>query len=63
MLQTFYIFGNGFDIAQGIKTSYSAFREFLKENYDTFLTMLGSMHNVLPLDDTEPWYMKKLKKM
>ena len=29
LLQTLYIFGNGFDIAHGIRTPYAAFREFL----------------------------------
>lgn len=55
-MNTLYIFGNGFDIAHGIKTSYSAFRKFLEENYETFLTMFERMYNILPLDDTEPWY-------
>lgn len=59
MSQTLYIFGNGFDIAHGIKTPYSAFREFLKENYEIFLTTFESMYNILPLDDTEPWYTKE----
>lgn len=58
-MNTLYIFGNGFDIAHGIKTSYSAFREFLKENHETFLTTFESMYNIFPLDDTEPWYTKK----
>ena len=37
-MQTLYIFGNGFDIAHGIRTPYAAFREFLKENHESFLT-------------------------
>lgn len=58
LLQTLYIFGNGFDIAHGIKTPYAAFREFLKENHESFLTTFESMYNIQPLDDTEPWYTK-----
>ena len=34
-MQTLYIFGNGFDIAHGIRTPYAAFREFLKENHES----------------------------
>lgn len=52
LLQTLYIFGNGFDIAHGIKTLYAAFREFLKENHESFLTTFESMYNIQPLDDT-----------
>ncbi len=59
MLQTLYIFGNGFDIAHGIRTPYAAFREFLKENHESFLTTFESMYNIQPLDDTEPWYTKE----
>ena len=53
-MQTLYIFGNGFDIAHGIRTPYAAFREFLKENHESFLTTFESMYNIRPLDDTEP---------
>lgn len=59
LLQTLYIFGNGFDIAHGIRTPYAAFREFLKENHESFLTTFESMYNIQPLDDTEPWYTKE----
>ena len=59
LLQTLYIFGNGFDIAHGIKTPYAAFREFLKENHESFLTTFESMYYIQPLDDTEPWYTKE----
>ena len=58
-MQTLYIFGNGFDIAHGIRTPYAAFREFLKENHESFLTTFESMYNIRPLDDTEPWYTKE----
>lgn len=58
-MQTLYIFGNGFDIAHGIRTPYAAFREFLKENHESFLTTFESMYNIQPLDDTEPWYTKE----
>ena len=57
-----YIFGNGFDIAHGIKTPYSAFRQFLKDNHEDFLTTFESMYNILPLDDTEPWYTEEAQK-
>ena len=59
LLQTLYIFGNGFDMAHGIRTPYAAFREFLKENHESFLTTFESMYNIQPLDDTEPWYTKE----
>ena len=49
LLQTLYIFGNGFDIAHGIRTPYAAFREFLKENHESFLTTFESMYNIQPL--------------
>lgn len=58
LLQTLYIFGNGFDMAHDIKTPYSAFREFLKKNHESFLTTFESMYSIQPLDDTEPWYTK-----
>ena len=48
-MQTLYIFGNGFDIAHGIRTPYAAFREFLKENHESFLTTFESMYNIQPL--------------
>ncbi len=59
LLQTLYIFGNGFDIAHGIRTPYSAFRDFLEKNHEPFLTTFESMYNIQPLDDTEPWYTKE----
>ena len=58
-MQTLFIFGNGFDIAHGIKTPYSAFREFLKENHESFLTTFENVYFINPLDDTEPWYTKE----
>ena len=57
-----YIFGNGFDIAHGIKTPYSSFREYLKNNHEGFLTTFESMYNIQPLDDTEPWYTEEAQK-
>ena len=48
-MQTLYIFGNGFDIAHGIRTPYAAFREFLKENHESFLTTFESMYDIRPL--------------
>ena len=61
-MSTLYIFGNGFDIAHGINTPYSAFREFLKHNHEDFLTTFEAMYNILPLDDTEPWYTEAAQK-
>lgn len=56
MDKTLYIFGNGFDIAHGINTSYWAFRTYLSDNYDDFLMQFEKMYNIERLDDTEPWY-------
>ena len=58
-MKTLYIFGNGFDIAHGIKTSYSAFRAFLNKNHESFLATFEGMYSIQPLDDTEPWYTKE----
>jgi hypothetical protein len=57
-----YLFGNGFDIAHEIKTPYSAFRKFLKENHEDFLTSFEAMYHIQPLDDTEPWYTETAQK-
>ena len=57
-----YIFGNGFDIAHGINTPYTTFRKFLKQNHEDFLTTFEAMYNILPLDDTEPWYTETAQK-
>ena len=62
MLQTLYLLGNGFDIAHGIKTPYSAFRDFLTKNHESFLTKFESMYHIQPLDDTEPWYTEEAEK-
>lgn len=61
-MTTLYLFGNGFDIAHGIHTPYSAFREFLKQYHEDFLTEFEAMYNILPLDDTEPWYTEEAQK-
>ena len=55
-MSTLYLFGNGFDIAHGVKTPYSAFRDYLEEHHETFLRRFEEMYHILPLDDTEPWY-------
>ena len=55
-MSTLYLFGNGFDIAHGIHTPYSSFRNFLEKNHESFLTMFEAMYHIQPLDDTEPWY-------
>ncbi len=55
-MSTLYLFGNGFDIAHGIKTPYSAFRSFLKKEHEEFLTRFEAMYHIQPLDDSEPWY-------
>ena len=59
MLQTLFIFGNGFDIAHGIKTPYSAFREFLKENHESFLTTFENVYFINPLDVADWAYSKR----
>lgn len=56
VMTTLYIFGNGFDIAHGIETPYSAFRKFLSKRHESFLTRFEAMYNIQPLDDSEPWY-------
>lgn len=56
MNKTLYIFGNGFDMAHGIDTSYWTFRTYLSEKYDDFLMQFEKMYNIERLDDTEPWY-------
>ena len=58
-MSTLYLFGNGFDIAHGIQTPYSAFRSFLKKEHELFLTRFEAMYHIQPLDDTEPWYTEK----
>lgn len=60
--RTLYVFGNGFDIAHGIKTPYSAFREFLEKEHEEFLTTFEAMYSIQPLDDTEPWYTEEAQK-
>lgn len=55
-MNTLYIFGNGFDLAHGINTRYSAFRSFLVQYHDDFLVKFEDMYNIRRLDDTEPWY-------
>ena len=61
-MNTLYLFGNGFDIAHGIKTPYSAFRKFLESEHEEFLHRFEAMYNILPLDDTEPWYTDEAQK-
>lgn len=55
-MRTLYLFGNGFDIAHGINTPYSAFRAFLSEKHEPFLARFEAMYYIQTLDDTEPWY-------
>ncbi|MCF0176019.1 MAG: hypothetical protein HUJ94_04205, partial [Bacteroidales bacterium] len=54
--------GNGFDIAHGIHTSYAEFRKFLEVNHEDFLARFEAIYNILPLDDTEPWYSEEAQK-
>lgn len=61
-MSTLYVLGNGFDIAHGIKTPYSAFRAFLSEHHESFLTRFEAMYHIQPLDDTEPWYTESAQK-
>ena len=61
-MSTLYLFGNGFDIAHGIKTPYSAFRSFLEAEHEEFLHRFEAMYSILPLDDTEPWYSEEAQK-
>lgn len=61
-MRTLYLFGNGFDIAHGIHTPYSAFRAFLSEKHEVFLTRFEAMYHIQPLDDTEPWYTAEAQK-
>lgn len=58
-MSTLYLFGNGFDIAHGIFTPYSAFRSYLEKNHEEFLRRFEAMYHIQPLDDTEPWYTDK----
>lgn len=62
IVQTLYIFGNGFDLAHGIETRYAAFRKYLEENHESFLTTFEEMYFIQPLDDTEPWYTEEAQK-
>lgn len=55
-MKTLYLFGNGFDMAHEINTSYSSFRKFLLDNHESFLVQFEAMYHIQPLDDTEPWY-------
>ena len=55
-MTTLYMFGNGFDIAHGIHTPYSAFRNYLEKEHEEFLTTFEGMYHIQPLDDSEPWY-------
>ena len=55
-MSTLYLFGNGFDIAHGIKTPYSSFRNYLADHHEDFLTHFEKEYHIQPLDDTEPWY-------
>lgn len=55
-MSTLFLFGNGFDLAHGLDTSYWNFRTFLSENHPEFLFAFERMYNILPLDNTEPWY-------
>ena len=57
-----YMFGNGFDIAHGIHTPYSAFRKFLQREHETFLTRFEEIYSIYPLDNTEPWFSEEAQK-
>lgn len=61
-VSTLYLFGNGFDLAHGIYTPYSAFRKHLETEHEEFLRRFEAMYNILPLDDTEPWYTEEAEK-
>ena len=61
-MSVLYLFGNGFDRAHGINTSYSDFRHFLEKNHGDFLHRFEAMYNIHPLDDTEPWYTDEAQK-
>lgn len=61
-MSTLYLFGNGFDLAHGIKTPYAAFRDYLEAEHEDFLRRFESMYNIEPLDDTEPWYTEEAQK-
>lgn len=55
-MSTLYVIGNGFDKAHEIHTDYWDFRIFLEENYPEFLQEFERMYNIMPLDDSEPYY-------
>lgn len=55
-MSTLYVIGNGFDIAHDLRTGYWDFRMFLEENYPYFLQSFERMYDIMPLDDTEPYY-------
>lgn len=61
-MATLYMFGNGFDIAHGINTPYSAFRDYLEKNHEDFLRKFEAMYSIQPLDDTEPWYTEEAER-
>ncbi len=61
-MSTLYLFGNGFDIAHGIATPYSAFRTFLAGHHESFLIQFEVMYSIQPLDDTEPWYTEEAQR-
>ena len=41
-----YILGNGFDMAHGLNTSYSAFEEYVKEYHKDWYQLLGTMYSM-----------------
>lgn len=55
-MSTLYVIGNGFDKAHRIRTDYWDFRMYLEENYPEFLQEFERMYNIMPLDDSEPYY-------
>ena len=54
-VNTLYLFGNGFDIAHGIRTPYSAFRSFLETQHEEFLYRFGieSVKDLPKLDESK----------
>ena len=55
-MNTLYVIGNGFDKAHEIHTDYWDFRMYLEKNHPEFLQEFERMYNIMPLDDSEPYY-------
>ncbi len=56
MKDTLYIFGNGFDLAHDISTSYWDFRQYLEKVDWQFLYAFEKIYDIEPLDETEYGY-------